>query len=251
MKKMIFLIVLLFTFCTYSCKKSTSEQSTGPCRLLQSSGSLNEVFCYYDDHHNISKMMFISPPNDTGWENYYYNNGHVVYMIRLYKGTKGDTIFYTFNSGKYTEVNQYGYMQKYYYDNSGLLIKIERYDSTKVTDYSDFIYDSRGNCIKCTEYTRTDSAFEWSAIEEFEFGNSRNPYSSIGLPPLNSMTGVVGQYLSPNNITKWRYQYPQTSKLVLVYKYSSFNNNGYPVSFSIGDSLNHVLSNETIEYVCP
>lgn len=236
---------------SFSCSKSNSDQLSISCRMLNSSGSLNKLFCTYDDDHNILKMMYISPPNDTSCENYHYTNGHVAYMIRIYQGTLGDTIFYTYDSGKYVEVYQYGNKQKYYYDNSGLLVKIERYDGASISTSSDLTYDSRGNCIRFIKYFKSGGGSIWEEIADFEYGDKRNPYSSIGLPPLNSIGPEVGQYLSPNNLIKMRIQFPQTSKQVFVYQYSVFNENGYPTSFSMGDSLNHIISNETIEYICP
>lgn len=223
--------------------------------MQQSSGALDKVYCFYNDSHKIVKMRFIDPPTDTGWENYYYENGHIAYMIRLYKGTQGDTIQYTYNSGKYIEVNEYGHILKYIYNDMDQLIKIERHEGSKVTDYSDYFYDMKGNCIKCIQYTEhnySDSIYIQILITDFEFGDQQNPYSSIGLPPLNSMGSEIGQYLSPNNITKMRTNFITDSlKLVFVYHYSSFNESGYPLLFSITDSLNNLMSNENIEYVCP
>ena len=255
MKKVLCPIILFSIILFTGCKKTNNEISFGNCRMQQSSGSINKLDCFYDDQHNILKIRFIDLPSDTSWENYYYENGHVVYKIRLYKGTQGDTIHYIFNSGKYIEVDQYGHIHKYIYNNLGQLIKIERHEGSKVTDYSDYFYDMNGNCIKCTEYTEqnySDSIYIPMIMTDFEFGAQKNPYSSIGLPPLNSMGSEVGQYLSPNNITKIRTHFITDSiNFVFLYKYSSFNDNGYPLSFSITDTLNHVASIENIQYICP
>jgi hypothetical protein len=245
------IVMLLIGIVISGCKKTTETTPAGDCRMVRSSGTMNGMVCFYDDNHRISKMMYVSSPNDTSWENYYYDNGHVAYMVRLYKGTLGDTIYYTYDAGKYTRVDQYGFMQKYLYDNAGRLVRIERYDSTVVESYTDYIYDSRGNCIKCVRYYMSGSNPVEEERVEFEFGSNRNPYSSIGLPPLNSMGPEIGQYLSPDNITRIRMKYPQTVSLVLVYTYGAFNNNGYPLNFTIGDSLSHLMSNEVMEYECP
>lgn len=245
------LFIACLTLYAISCSKSSSEQITGSCRMLSSSGSLNKAFYTYDENHKILYAMYIDPPNDTSWEKYHYIDGHVTFMIRIYRGTLGDTIFYTYDSGKYVEVYQHGNKQKYYYDNSGLLVKIERYDGASITTSSDLIYDSRGNCIRYIKYYKSGSTSTWEEIADFEYGDKRSPYSSIGLPPLNSIGPEVGQYLSPNNLTKMRIQFPQTNKHVFVYQYNAFNENGYPTSFSMGDSLNHIISNESIEYICP
>jgi hypothetical protein len=251
MKQILFYVSLFTVVFLFGCKKSNNETSSGNCRMQQSAGSMNNVYCFYNENSRISKMRFISPPSDTSWENYFYENDHVAYMIRLYKGTQGDTISYTYKSGKYTEVNQYGFTLKYVYDNFNRLIKIERHEDSVVSSYSDYLYDSMGNCTKCSQYSWTGTSYIWDQLTDFEFGNNKNPYSSIGLPPLNSMGPEIGMYNSPNNITKMRTQYPQTGKLVFVYTYSIFNANRYPLTFSIGDSLNHIMSNETMEYVCP
>ena len=125
MKKVLCLVSLFSIVFFSGCKKTTNgELSTGTCRMQESSGAFNKVYCFYDDNRKIVKMRFIDPPTDTEWENYYYENGHVAYMIRLYKGTKGDTIVYSYNSGKYVEVYEYGYTQKYIYNDMGQLIKI-------------------------------------------------------------------------------------------------------------------------------
>lgn len=246
------LISLWVAFFLISCNKSTNpDPITSGCRMNNSSGTLYELFCTYDENHNIIKMMYISPTNDTSCENYHYSGDHVAYMVRIFPGTLGDTIFYTYNSGKYVEVFQYGNKQKYYYDNSGLLVKIERYDGDSIKTSADLSYDSRGNCIRFVKYFISQSSSVWEEIVDFEYGEKKSQYSSIGLPPLNSIGPEVGQYLSPNNLIKMRIQFPQASKHVIVYQYNEFNDNGYPTSFSMGDSLNHIISNETIEYFCP
>lgn len=245
-------ISLCLAFCLISCSKTTNpDPISSGCRMDNSSGTLNELFCTYDEYHNIIKVMYISPPNDTSWENYHYSGDHVAFLVRIYQGTLGDTIFYTYNSGKYVEVFQYGNKQKYYYDNSGLLVKIERYDGASVKTSADLFYDSRGNCIRFVKYFISGSSSIWEQIVDFEYGEKKSQYSSIGLPPLNSIGPEVGQYLSRNNLTRMRIQFPQGSKHVFVYQYNAFNDNGYPTSFSMGDSLNHIISNETIEYFCP
>jgi hypothetical protein len=255
MKKVLCFVTLFAIILFYGCKKTNNETVTGNCRMQQSSGSLNKMYCFYAGNHTILKMQFIDPPSDTGWENYYYENGHIAYMVRLYKGTQGDTIYYTYNSGKYIEVDEYGYKLKYIYNGMNQLFKIERHEGSKVTDYSNYFYDVNGNCIRCNQYAEhnySDSIYILTIVTDFEFGGQKNPYSSIGLPPLNSIGSEVGQYLSPNNITKIRTQFVTDSlKLVLVYHYSTFNDNGYPLLFSITDSLNNLMSNESIEYLCP
>ena len=101
------LISLWLAFFLISCNKSTNpDPITSGCRMNNSSGTLNELFCTYDENHNIIKVMYISPPNDTSWENYHYSGDHVAYMVRIFQGTLGDTIFYTYKSGKYVEVFQ-------------------------------------------------------------------------------------------------------------------------------------------------
>jgi hypothetical protein len=249
----IFLPLISLVFFFSACKKTNTDSPSGlNCRMLELTGPLYESHCFYDDHHKIVKMRFIDSPADTSWENYYYENGHVVYMIRLFQGTSGDTIYYTYNSGKYVEVNEYGFKLKFIYNDSGQLIKVERYEGSKVTDYSDYEYNQGGNCIRCIDYTWSGSEFAQEQITDLEFGNQKNPYSSIGLPPLNSTGWPTAMYLSPNNITKYRIQYTsQLMKLVLVYHYSSYNENGYPLAYSITDSLNHMISNENIQYICP
>jgi len=252
MKKRIFFICLAIASLTFSCKKSTSEQSSGSCRELRSTSSMTDDFFYYDASGNISKIMFINLPSDTSWQNYYYKNGHLVYMIRLYKGTKGDTVFYTYNSGNYVEVNESGFMLKYYYDQSNLLAKIERYDSGKLTAYSDYYFDPRGNCRNCDQYERTGSGFGFKQIDFIEYGDFKNPDHSIGLPPLNDYSALTGEYLSPNNVVKWTMITSYSDSIVMYYHYKSFNNNGYPLSYKVGDSTgNQIISNETLEYLCP
>lgn len=250
-KSRVALICLCFALFSLSCSKSESDQISTSYRMLNSSGTLNKLFCAYDENHNVLNMMYISPPNDTSWEVYHYTDGHVAYMVRKYQGTLGDTITYIFSSGKYVEVIQYGNRQKYYYDDSGLLVKIERYDGSSIITSAELLYDSRRNCNKFIKYQVSGSTSTWEEIVDFEFGEKRSPYSSIGLPPLNSIGPEVGLYLSPNNLIKMRIQYPQATKLVFVYQYNAFNDQGYPTSFSMGDSLNHIISNETMNYICP
>jgi hypothetical protein len=80
-----FLISILFIT---ACQKSNDDPVLGSCRMLQSSGFLcspDKCLCYYDENHKIIKMEYIGS-NDTSWDNYYYENGHVVYM-NSYFGT--------------------------------------------------------------------------------------------------------------------------------------------------------------------
>ena len=253
MKKTFCFVILISIFYFSACKK-TNNGSTGGlnCRMLQSFSSIQNRFFYYDDNRNIIKVLFVDAAADTEQDNYYYVNGHVAYMIRLYRGTLGDTISYTYNSGKYVEVDQYGGKLKYIYNNSGQIVKIENYEGSKLSDYSDYSYDIHGNCTRCTDYTWSDSTYFPYTITDFEFGDQKNQYPSMGLPPLNSMGAITAWFFGPNNITRMRTQsIGQSYKFVLVYHYSSFNENGYPLEISTTDSLNNIFTIENIQYVCP
>ena len=96
--------------------------------------------------------MFVASPGDTGWEYYYYESGHVKYMIRLMQGEQADTATYVYSAGKYTEVHQYGSVYKFSYDSRGNLIKLSIDTGTQYYDYCDFNYDANGNCIKFSKY---------------------------------------------------------------------------------------------------
>jgi hypothetical protein len=217
-----------------------------------SSFALMQSNYYYDENDRISKIRFISSPADTSWENYYYENGHVIYLIRLYKGTAGDTITYTYDSGRYTECFSYGKTLKYIYDGQNRLIKIEAWKDLKLDDYAEYQYDVNGNCSRYTGYTRSGTGFELSREVSLEFGTNKNFYYSIGMPPLNSMNETIPMTISPNNFTKITTIYPSSAySLVLLYNYSQFNDRGYPTNYSITDSLNHVLEVGSMEYVCP
>jgi len=253
MKKISYFVILISIFFFSACKKTTKESSGGlTCRMLQSSNSIQNRFFFYDDNRNIIKVLFVDAAADTEQDNYYYVNGHVAYMIRLYQGTLGDTISYTYNSGKYVEVNQYGFKLKYLYNGAGQIVKIENYEGSKLSDYSDYSYDIHGNCTRCIDYSWSDSTYFPYKITDFEFGDQKNQYPSIGLPPLNSMGAMTAWFFSPNNITRMRMQsLGQSNKVVFVYHYSSFNENGYPLEISTTDSLNNVFTIEYIQYICP
>lgn len=243
------ILLVFFSACKKTNKESSSEQN---CRMSQSTSSIQNIFFYYDDNRNIIKALFVEANADTEQDNYYYDNGHVAYMIRLYKGTLGDTISYTYNSGKYVEVDQYGVKLKYNYNDSGQIIRIERYEANKVTDYSNYSYDKNGNCKRCIDYSWTDSTYIPYTITDFEFGDQRNQHTSIGFPPLNSMGATTAEFFDPNNITRMRIQsIGQPYKSVLVYHYSTFNENGYPLVVSTTDSLNNIFTIENIQYICP
>jgi hypothetical protein len=252
MKNITLLGIGLIILFAYSCKKS-SDNSTGSgnCRMVKSTGSLSISIYFYDESKRFQKMMHVDAPNDTSWEDYYYQNDHVIYMIRIYPGTFGDTIFYTYNNGKYTEVDQYGFKQKYYYDNSNQLKKIEKYSNSNMVSYATFTFSPEGDCLQYLKYVVNGSNSILDETVDMEYGTFRNPYSSLGLPPLNSMGPEVGLYLSKHNLTRMRTHFSDQNTSVLVYTYTSFNDNGYPPSFSIGDSLNHIISVENIEYNCP
>lgn len=253
MNKLSALLLLISVMGILGCTKTSD--GTHPeynCRMTQLSGSMGKFIYYYDENRNILKVLNISPPADTGWENYHYENGHVVYMIRIYQGTLGDTINYTYDSGRYVEVNEYGYKLKYYYDEKSQLVKIEQVENSIVTNYTDYQYDNKGNCTRCLEYYRSGSAFEMDQVTDFEFGTQKNPFFSIGKPPLNGDDMTVGMYLSRNNITKYRVQYiSQSMKLAFVYHYSIYTGNGYPLQYALTDSLNNLISSDTLSYACP
>jgi hypothetical protein len=251
MKKIIFIILMLVLHVFYSCKKSATENNVQSCRMVSSIGNMQNSFYYYNENKSISKIMFINPPDDTSWQNYYYENGHVSYMIRLYKGTLGDTILYTYNSGKYTEINEYGFTLKYYYDNSGYLSKIEKYENHNLSGYSKYTFNSNGDCIKFLQYYVNGANTQLDGIVDFEYGNTRSPYSSTGMPPINSQEPSVGQYLSTHMLIKMRYTWPGQEKIVLLYTSGTLNNNGYPKSITISDSLINVISTNNFEYSCP
>ena len=253
MKKIFISVTLILLVFFSACKKTNKEVSSGQnCRMLQSTSAIHNIFFYYDDHRNIIKALFVESNADTEQDNYYYDNGHVAYMIRLYKGTLGDTISYIYTFGRYIEVDQYGVKLKYIYNDPGQIIRIERYEGNKVTDYSDYSYDKNGNCTRCIDYSWTDSTYMPYTITDFEFGDQRNQNTSTGFPPLNSMGATTAEYFGPNNITRMRIQsIGQSYKFVFVYHYSSFNENGYPLVVSTTDSLNNVFNIENIQYVCP
>jgi hypothetical protein len=160
-------------------------------------------------------------------------------------------MFLTFDAGKYIEVKINGSTaEKFIYNNSDQLIKIEEYEDSKVSHFSDFLYDSNGNCIISTHYNLTGSNYILEQIVEFEYGNYKNPYYSLGLPPLFSEGWLFGIFMSYNNITKIRDQIEEYHG-TWFYHYSSFNENGYPLTVTMTDSLNNLIGTENIEYICP
>jgi hypothetical protein len=255
MKNQLRLIILVAAVFFFSCKKNntdTTDPISGNCRMVKLSDSLGRINFYYDANNRISQIMSMSSPVDTSWENYYYENGHVVFMIRLYRGTHGDTIKYTYESGKYTECLSYGSTLKYFYNGLNQLIKIESWKDLKMDEYAEYQYDMNGNCIKCTSYTKNGTAYELNHEATLVFGTGKNFYYSIGMPPLNSMNETIPMTVSPNNFTKITSKYPPSAySLVLLYNYSGFNDQGYPTNFSMSDSLQHIFDAGTIEYVCP
>jgi hypothetical protein len=256
MKKLNFILLVLIIIVMFSCKKSdnqSSSQSSENCKLLKSLSSYTNYTCYYNEDNTISKSMFVASPGDTVWDYYYYESGHVNYMIRLMQGEQADTATYVYSAGKYTEVHQYGSVYKFSYDSRGNMIKLSIDTGTQYYDYCDFNYDAKGNCIKFSKYYWSGTAYFLAEITEFEYGTNKNPYYSIGLPPLNSMNYVTGQYQSLNNITKIKdhiYDYT-VMNFVYVYNYSSFNENAYPLNVTTSDSLGHPLSYENLSYKCP
>ena len=254
MKKYILAVVaLLSLFMVVACKKTNTAPPATSCRMMtQISAYSGNTQCYYDDYQRILKLRYVTQPADTSWDIYHYDNGHVDYLVRLYKGTDGDTIYYTFTSGRYVEVTQYASRLVYLYNTSGKLVKIEHYEGSKITDYSAYLYNLLGNCILCTQFALYDTTYLPIQVTDLEFGDLRNPYSSMGLPPLNSHGPEIGVYLSPNNITKIRTQFTgQPAKMVFLYHYTASNENGYPTTYSITDSLNYPILENNISYICP
>lgn len=254
MKKYILAGVAILTlFLVPACKKTNTAPPAVSCRMMQQTSAYSgNTLCYYDDHQRILKFRYVTQPADTSWEIYHYDNGHVDYMVRLFKGTDGDTIYYTFSSGRYVEVTQYGSTLVYLYNTSGKLVKIEQHEGSVITDYSVYRYNTLGNCFQCVQYALYDTTYLPIQVTDLEFGNLRNPYSSMGLPPLNSHGPEIGLYLSPNNITKMRTQDTgQVAKMVFLYHYTSSNENGYPTAYSITDSLSNPISENNISYICP
>jgi hypothetical protein len=215
--------------------------------------SSSNFSCNYNDDNTISTVMFVPSPGDTAWDHYYYENGHVSYMIRLMQGAKADTATYFWSGGKYTEGHQYGSVYKYSYDNGGNLIKLSINTDPQHNDYCDFTYDDKGNCIAFNKYYYSDSSYFLAESTVLEYGDHKNPYSSIGLPPPNSMSYVTGQYRSNNNIIKITDHIigNPVMTFVFVYSYSTFNDNGYPLYVTTSDTLGHPLSYETLNYKCP
>lgn len=256
MKRILFPVVLIVFCFVVSCKKNNDNSTgytPGNCRMTEESSGIVHATYFYDQDNRIIKKRYISSPHDTSWENYTYENGHVIYMIRLFKGTKGDTIVYIYKDDKYVEVDQYGSVLKYLYNTSGQLVRIESYTNSKMTDYSEFDYDQNSNCIRCTEYYKSDSAFYQSTITELEYGDRKNIYYSLGCPPSNSEHGTTAQFLSPNNIVKYRNRFLSNHMTITwIYNYTSFNEHGYPLTFTMNDTItNSILNMETISYVCP
>ncbi|HZY25309.1 MAG TPA: hypothetical protein VFE71_05745, partial [Bacteroidales bacterium] len=179
MKKLNCFLVVLALFVSFSCKKSDNQStsnSSGNCKLLKSMESSSNFSCNYNDDNTISTVMFVPSPGDTAWDHYYYENGHVSYMIRLMQGAKADTATYFWSGGKYTEGHQYGSVYKYSYDNGGNLIKLSINTDPQHNDYCDFTYDDKGNCIAFNKYYYSDSSYFLAESTVLEYGDHKNPY---------------------------------------------------------------------------
>jgi hypothetical protein len=248
-------IILIVTVLFFSCSKddsSNNDPSPGTCRMIRLYDSLGETDFFYDADNRISRIRSIYSPSDSSWENYYYDNGHVSHVIISYKGFPGDTIYCTYESGKYTECFSYGDTLKYKYDASNHLTRIESWRDLKMDGYTDYQYDSRGNCTAYQRYSRYGTGYGLSQEGSLEFGTNKNFYYSIGIPPLNSLNEAIPMTVSPNNFIKVTTKFPSSvNSIVVLYTYSGFNDHGYPTNFSMSDSSHHMYDFGTIDYVCP
>jgi YD repeat-containing protein len=249
----IFLITALISALFFSACKKSNNTSTGlqKCRMLQSLSATDNEYFFYDNNSNLVKALYISG-SDTEQDNYHYENGHVAYYIRLFKGTLGDTIKYTYESGRYTWVDEYGFRIKYTYNSAGQIIKIEDINGVQHLNYSEYAYNLQGNCIRCTDYSWSGSAYMATAITDFEFGDQKNQFQTMGYPPQNGGGQTTAWFFSPNNITKIRiHNLDDPFKVVILYQYNSFNENGYPLQILLSDTLGHNLSTQNLQYLCP
>ncbi len=85
---------------------------------------------------------------------------------------------------------------------------------------------------------------------EIEYGSSRN-YYAVKLPPVDTYEAYWWMMTGPDNIMKFRVHYPDSDTQTLIWEYSGFNGNGYPVNYSIKDSAEGNIGVEIAGYVCP
>lgn len=255
MKKATGVLLLIAAMSYFSCSKDSSDPENNPsgnCRMIRMVNSLGVFDLSYDQNNMITSLRTVTPEGDSSWENYYYENGHVVYMIRIYRGTAGDTIRYTYESGIYTQCESYGTTLKYFYDGSGNIIKMEEWKNQAMEDYSEYVYDGNGNCVSFSMMTKTDSGYSVYQQGTLEFGTKKNMYISIGIPPLNSAGETIALTRSRNNMTKVSISYMNYPiSYAINYSYSNFNEQGFPLDFTLSASDSTILDSGTIQYACP
>ncbi len=256
MKKILGLIVLAGFTAFFSCKKSDNSSNDNPnpggsCRMTyyQDTSQVNNYF--YDASNRIIRAEFIYPPSDTSWNTYYYDADHVSYMTTW--GTfHYDTVRYTWDSGKYTGFTENGVVYKILYNSLNQINSVEEYQNSIKMAYSEYTWDANNNCISCINYSLSGQSFVANLRTEFTFGTNKNFYHLLGIPPVNSLGMGIGLFGSVNNITRVRFVYPlQNVSSVVLFNYSLFNSNGYPLRCVLTDSLNHIQSSLVMGYACP
>jgi len=167
-------------------------------------------------------------------------------------GYRYDTVWYSWDSGRYTGCTENGVVYKIIYDNLNRVSRVEEYQNSVKMAYSEYTWDANNNCTMCINYALSGPSFVANLRTEFTFGTNKNFYYSLGMPPVNSLGMGIGLFGSVNNITLVRFVYPLQSTSSLVhFNYSSFNSYGYPLRCVLTDSLNHLQSNVVMGYACP
>jgi hypothetical protein len=256
MKKILGLIVLAGLTGFVSCKKSDNSSNnthdpSGSCRMTfyQDTSQINNF--YYDASNRIIRAEFIYPPSDTSWTSYIYNNDHVAYMT-TWTTYHYDTVRYTWDAGRYTGFTENGVVYQILYNSQNQISRVEEYQNSVKMAYTDYTWDANNNCTLCIDYSLSGQSFVVNLRTEFTFGTNKNFYHSLGIPPVNSLGMGIGMFGSVNNITRVRFVYPlQSVSSVVLFNYSSFNTNGYPLQCALTDTLNHIQSSLVMRYACP
>jgi hypothetical protein len=223
MKKIIFLISLIFVLYSCSTEDSSEDSNNNEVVLLKKLEQSNDLDIEYYKY-NGTKLNYVSIGDESGqiWRLQFTYSGDLITKTEWFENNQptGEKDVNTYSNNKLSEVRIYSpgaileYIENYTYNSDGTVDIITEGFNGNSGGFVKIFIDSNNNTIK--------KDYLGGYVKLFEFDNKNNPYKNI--TGLNKIFSLGGRSVGNNNITKEIMPY---GNKLFNYQYNSQN---YPIS---------------------
>ena len=254
-KQALYLLVAATLFTT-ACQKDPVEKPIDPeqtKKLMKVSEDANNYSAFeYNADGNLSKMTIASDED---------GDPEILAITYTYNDQKKPTglnfagianFKYIYSGNKITKVELYSNNILGAYDvlhyTGEMISKVEKYfrganATFELDSKSEYSYYDNGNIKETKNYIMNDDAqWEHTDTQQYlQYDTKKSPYKSIGEVNI----GLFLEFLSVNNITRWKRINPNgniTTETEISYTY---NTEGYPLTSTVKSTVDGVVTNSS------